>query len=272
MYANGTCWYRNGATMMAAWLYVFIVSVAASAAATGGNEGAMVAQAPVDECQWGLHGAGYHMQLTVEFPLHYEEVEILCELPKTFFFDVDEAEQMYTITTPDGMDLRDGYTPLHINSTFIFDIEAPVFHVAYEVNNVRFFFMRLQSNKTAAAKQTSARKGSLLLPIHARYEEADAVTPFSLRAFFNRESFVRRCISSVTVYDAKTAERCHALPAPPAEGRRSPNGGLTTKSNRPSSCQDVPVPLFMSLPMVYVSLIALQCVGAAVVVFSFLWV
>ncbi|RNF06558.1 hypothetical protein TraAM80_03977 [Trypanosoma rangeli] len=272
MCANDMCRCRSGATTIAVWLHAFITIVAASAAAAGSNEGAIVAQAPADDCQWWLHGAGYHMQFAVEFPLHYEEVEIFFELPKTFFFDVDEAKQMYTITATNGVDLTDMYTSLHINSTFFFDIEAPVFHVAYEVNNVRFAFMRLQPKATAAAKQSSAGKGLLLLPIHARYEEADVATPFSLQAFFNRESVVRRCIPSVAVHDAKTTERCHTLPAPPGERIESPSGTLTTKLNRPSSCQDVPVPLLLSLPVVYIFLIALQCVGAAVVVFSLLWV
>ncbi|RNF16881.1 uncharacterized protein Tco025E_05006 [Trypanosoma conorhini] len=263
----------GSATAVAVWLLLFfVVTVAAPAAATGGGAGPRAAQAPTDACQWGLRGAGFHMQFAVEFPLHYEEVEISFELPRAFFFDAAEAEQLYTITAPGGVEVAGNYTSLDIRSKFFFDIEAPAFRVAYEANSVRLGFARLPpaTKGAAAAGPSPAGKGLLLLPIHARYEAVDAVTPFSFRAFFNRESFVRRCIPEVDVRDNKTAARCHTLPALTGEENRGRSGSAAAWPKRPSNCQDIPVPLLSSLPVVYVALLALQCTGAAVVVLSLL--
>ncbi|KAF8302923.1 hypothetical protein TcYC6_0045510 [Trypanosoma cruzi] len=250
-------------------LHLFFHTVFASTAAADSNAGLTVTQAITDVCRWGFRGAGYHMHLAVEFPLNYDEVCVFLELPRAFFFDAAEVEQLYSITAL-GEDVTREYTPLGINSTFFFDIEAPAFLVGYKVNSVRVTFRRLSSREGATTKRNPTAKGLLLLPIHARYEEVDTATPFSLQAFFGRESFVRRCIPALSVQDWKTAARCHTLPAPMGQESRSPSDNTTVGSSTPSNCLDIPVALLSSAPLVYIALVALQCVGVVIVVLSLL--
>ncbi|ORC83903.1 uncharacterized protein TM35_000541270 [Trypanosoma theileri] len=219
----------------------------------------------VDIHRWGFRGAGYHMQFDVEFPLALDTVRISLDLPHSFFFDAAEVEQLYSLSTLEGEeDITAQYTPLRINSSFFFDIEAPVFRVPYKTNKVNFTFTRLPSAKYQKGK------GVLLLPIHARYEEVDTVTPFSIQAFFNRETFVERCIPAVMMRGTVHGAGCHVESVRMETHSNNSNDDNNNNMIPKRNCQHIPVGILSSLPYVYATLGILQCVGALIVIVSLL--
>ncbi|CBH12771.1 hypothetical protein, conserved [Trypanosoma brucei gambiense DAL972] len=246
-----------------------------------------------DTHHWGFLGGGYHMQLEVEFPLIFNSVDISLDLPRTFFFDAAELEQLYSIKLQGSKeDITWAYQPLRISSDYFFDIEAPVFHVGYEVNRVNITFERLPSasrrysNGSAAAIDIFASaddaRGRLLVPIHARYEEVDSTTPFSLQAFFSRNTSVRRCIPSITVRGVVVDRGGRCVKFVSALMKRYDDALTSSLTSPPVSvldgnipepspgCRNVPVGLLSSLRVVYTTVVALQCIGAAIVILSLL--
>ncbi|KEG10241.1 hypothetical protein DQ04_04001060 [Trypanosoma grayi] len=254
-------WAAAAAAAALVLLCLTLTASAASAAVAAGDAAAPCGTAAAEVHRWGFRGAGYHMQLEVEFPLLFDGVRVSLDLPRAFFFDAAEVEQLYSMSAVgSGADIRAQYARLHIASTFVFDIEAPAFRTPYDTNSVNITFARLP---TAAPGRVG--KGVLLLPIHARYEEADATTPFSLEAFFNRQSNVRRCIPAIAVQGTSSASANCSVSEATMERH---DGTATAEMMAPPNCQLIPVGVLSSLPFVYAALMTLQCVGAAVVVVS----
>ncbi|KAH9586610.1 Glycosylphosphatidylinositol-mannosyltransferase I [Trypanosoma melophagium] len=218
-----------------------------------------------DIYHWGFRGGGYHMQFDVEFPLALDTVRVSLELPHSFFFDAAEVEQLYSLTTVEGeVDITNQYTPLSIASSFFFDIEAPAFRIPYKTNEVNFTFTRLPSAKLHRGK------GLLLLPIHARYDEVDTVTPFSIQAFFKRDTFVERCIPAVMLSGGVQETSCYVESVKMENYSNSSDSRRMDKTIPTRNCQHIPVGILSSLPFVYTALGILQCVGALIVILSLL--
>lgn len=228
-------------------------------------------------CLWGFSGAGYHMSLAVGFPSVFDSVHISLELPKTFFFDVAEVEQKYTITSlSDGVDLTHNYTPLHVSSSFFFDIEAPVFRVLYNIANVNLTFAKLPQKVKMESSEFKEKNEllRLLLPIHARYEEVDKVKPFSIKNFLGADTSVLRCIYTVNIYDMKSNKSCDVFVATPelfvGEKKIANLNAKTWGRDIFGNCRRIPVGVLSSLSYVYTALVGLQCLAAAIVILSVL--
>nr|CCD16632.1 unnamed protein product [Trypanosoma congolense IL3000] len=238
---------------------------------------------------WGFRGGGYHMRFEVEFPLRWDEVHISIDLPRAFFFDAVELQQLYTVTSQEcEKDITSAYKPLHFSSDFFFDIEAPAFRIKYDINRVNITLERKPSSMSKNNQEGGAlhdscvinadSKGLLVVPIHARYEEVDATTPFSLRAFFSRTTQVRRCVPVIAVHGSVVSaeERCIEL----TSATMVQYEGTTSQSPPPSpvadadgvvegpspGCRNIPVALLSSLPVVYGALALLHCIGVVIVV------
>lgn len=218
-------------------------------------------------CKWGFVGSGFHMYFGVEFPLSFEAVHISLEIPRTFFFDVAEAEQRYFIVTLDDLvDSTHEYTPLQIRSRFPFDIEAPAFRVPYNENSVNITFAPLLSGKFI--EKNDVEKKLLLLPIHVRYEEVDTVTPLSFGLVFDAQSYVERCVTTIAVQDSQTAAQCPVFLQAQGQGEAHVTNLTTGEALIFGNCRRVPVGVLAWLPFVDSFMFLMQCAGVFIIIFS----
>ncbi|KAG5485961.1 hypothetical protein CUR178_07555 [Leishmania enriettii] len=230
-------------------------------------------------------GGGFHMQLALEYPLSAIDVRFSFDLPKSFFIDEAEAQQLYRMEVlsgnprTQGMDavvvteITRAYTPLHMSSAYFFDIEAPVFKVNYTTNHVVLTFQQMTSKGAGSAldaylakdgaQADSSLRARLIIPIHSRYDALDATSTSSLRRFITGEgSYVRRCLTKVDVA-GRADPRC-------AAGTYSSSATTATLVERLSyrPCLELPVGLLDDLPRVYHALMSLLVVGAVIVILT----
>ncbi|CBZ23594.1 conserved hypothetical protein [Leishmania mexicana MHOM/GT/2001/U1103] len=230
-------------------------------------------------------GGGFHMQLALEYPLPAKDVRLSFDLPKSFFVDEAEAEQLYRmeVLSANAMtqgtvavvvaDVTRAYTPLRIASRYASDIEAPVFKVNYTTNRVALRFEQVGSDGAGSALDAYlAEDGAqaqvpfrarLVIPVHSRYEVLDTTTPFSLLRFITGEgAYVRRCLTRVDVA-GRADPRC-------STGTYSASAAVATSEETPhyKHCLDLPVGLLDDLPYVYHTLMGLLVAGAALVILA----
>ncbi|KAK7201421.1 hypothetical protein NESM_000204800 [Novymonas esmeraldas] len=226
-------------------------------------------------------GGGFHMQLAIEYPVASQDVHLSFHLPKSFFVDEAEAEQLYRmeLLSADPMkqgtsaivmaDLTRAYTPLQMASQHFFDIEAPVFKVGYTTNHVELSFAQ-RGDGSSALDRYLTESGSdsavsfrarLVLPIHSRYDALDTDTPFSAWRFITGEdAYVRRCLPEVSM--SGTADpRCSAstFASVATSEKLAEKAGYV-------SCLDLPVGVLADLPHVYRALMGLLVAGAVMVI------
>lgn len=229
------------------------------------------------------------MQLAIEYPAGAREVTFSFDLPKSFFIDEAEAEQLYRMellaNLPDRhgtsaevmQDVTEAYTPLRMTSQFFFDIEAPVFKVNYSTNHVALTFQQLPDTTALDAvlgPRTGAKdtandltgtyvKARLVIPIHSRYDTLDTTAPFSLKNFVRGEGgYVHRCLPKIDLRGVADA-RC---------GGTKFKSGASTSSLQSNSqyqtCLELPVGLLNDLPFVYRALMGLLVAGAVIVILA----
>lgn len=224
-------------------------------------------------------GGGFHMQLAVEFPIAAQHVALSFDLPKSFFIDEAEAEQLYRMEAISAaqdtqgthaavlQDTTAAYKPLKMTSQHFFDIEAPVFKVNYTTNHVELSFEHqsdsavLDAYLSESANRVSGVKARLVIPIHSRYDTLDTTTKFSLKAFVLGESaYVQRCLPSIALKgtaDARCSGTSFSSKATEEMLRAQPTY---------QACLDLPVGVLDDLPYVYRALMALLVAGAVIVI------
>lgn len=211
--------------------------------------------------QWKFHGGGFHRHLEVDVAPWMDVADVAINLPKSFFFDVREAEQYYRIVgdcarpnsdKTDPIDLLSYYLPPSLSSAHVFNIESPTFHVSYDVNLVNLSIQR-------RADLPACVRGNvhLTLPIHMRYEDLDTTSPFSLIEFMTRQnSMVQRCLTDIRV----------------AWQSKQMGPGVAFADvhhvDEEKSCVMLPVGILSNLPFVYNTLISLLVVAAVIIVTS----
>lgn len=235
-------------------------------------------------------GGGFHMQLAIDYPAAAQEATFVFELPKSFFIDEAEAEQLYRMevisSVPDRQgteavvmkDVTDAYTSLRMSSQYFFDIEAPVFKVNYTTNRVELSFQQLPETTALDAylgtRASFKEKGSidaiavpvkarLVIPIHSRYDNLDITTRFSLKNFVLGESaYVHRCLLKMSVSGVADM-RCGSK----AFTSSATQPSLTADSQY-QTCLELPVGLLDDLPYVYRALMGLLVAGAVIVILA----
>ncbi|CAG9568910.1 conserved hypothetical protein [Leishmania major strain Friedlin] len=230
-------------------------------------------------------GGGFHMQLALEYPLPAKDVRLSFDLPKSFFIDEAEAEQLYRmeVLSADPMtqgtaavvvaDVTRAYSSLRMSSQYAFDIEAPVFKVNYTTNHVVLTFQQVGGDGAGSvldaylaedgAQAQVPFRARLVIPIHSRYEVLDTKMPFSLLRFITGEgAYVRRCLTRVDVA-GRGDPRCSA-------GTYRASAAVTTSEEKPhyKHCVDLPVGLLADLPYVYHVLMGLLVAGAALLILA----
>ncbi|KAG5486765.1 hypothetical protein LSCM1_08021 [Leishmania martiniquensis] len=238
---------------------------------------------PASPPSYTFIGGGFHMQLALEYPLAATDVRFNFDIPKSFFIDEAEAEQLYRMEVLSGdpmaqgidavvmADITRAYTSLCISSQYFFDIEAPAFNVNYTSNHVELTFQersdddagRVMENylSEGSAREEAPFRARLVIPIHSRYDVLNATRTFSLRRFITGEdSYVRRCLTKVDV-TGRADPRCPA-------GTYSASATVASLEGRPSykTCLDLPVGLLDDLPYVYYALMSLLVAGAVIVI------
>ncbi|KPA83740.1 hypothetical protein ABB37_01982 [Leptomonas pyrrhocoris] len=253
------------------------VTLAAVCAVAESRSCALLASPP----SYTFIGGGFHMQLAIEYPVAAHDATFTFALPKSFFIDAAEAEQLYRMeTVSDAADRRgtaavpvkditSTYTPLQMTSQFLFDIEAPVFKVPYATNDVTLSFKQLPETTAldtylgarnagagADATASAAAVARLVIPIHSRYDTLDTTTPFSLKNFLLGEgAYVHRCLPKIELTGTSDA-RCGGKPF---------SSGVSESSLRDhvlyQTCLELPVGLLSDLPYVYHALMGLLVSG-----------
>lgn len=196
--------------------------------------------------KWGFLGSGFHMQFFIEHNTSSTEEFYTFELPNSFIIDTAEAESRYSIvSSTENMDVTSDYLPLSLKTTFMCDIEAPVFTVT---RNNTVSINLTKKSQTSADTATELRR--LIFPIHARYEVLSQEAPPNFFSFFGeRDAYVTRCISEVkTAFNSSVLEEF--------------------QSNQEYHCRNIPVPYLSDLPFVYSSLVISLLVGSAIAIFS----
>ncbi|KPI85385.1 hypothetical protein ABL78_5566 [Leptomonas seymouri] len=260
---------------------VALSGVCATAAAAESRNCASLNSPPL----YTFIGGGFHMQLAIEYPVAAQEATLSFLLPKSFFIDEAEAEQLYRMeiissdTSHQGTsavvvkDVTSAYTPLHMTSQFSFDIEAPVFKVSYSTNDVQLSF-KLLPEATAldtylgpispgGAVDATAVKARLVIPIHSRYDTLDTTTPFSLSGFVLGEAaYVNRCLEKVELSGTSDA-RCGGTHFASSASKSS-----LSDAQLYHRCVALPVGLLKDLPYVYRTLMGLLVAGAVIVILA----
>lgn len=228
-------------------------------------------------------GGGFHMHLAVEYPIAARTTRLTFDLPKTFFIDAAEAEQLYRMEVISAESLTQGtaavvladitnaYTPLRMASQHFFDIEAPVFKVNYTTNHVELAFQQLEGGSGSldaylsadGARSKVSVRARLVIPIHSRYDVLDTAKPFFLARFVSGEdAYVRRCLEQIDVAGSADA-RCSAEDYASTATR----AGLAERPQY-QTCLELPVGLLADLPHVYNALMALLVFGAVIVILA----
>lgn len=233
-------------------------------------------------------GGGFHMQLAIDYPVGAKEVIFTFDLPKSFFIDEAEAEQLYRAEIVSDDPARQGtsavvvkdvtaaYAPLEMTSQYFFDIEAPVFKVNYSTNHVLLTLQQQQPStssvleaylgskdetRTDQALLNTAVKARLVIPIHSRYDILDTTTPFSLKSFVLGESaYAHRCLPKIDMRGVAD-ERCGGKAF-----ASTSSGSLLPEGSPYQTCLELPVGLLSDLPYVYRALMGLLVAGAVIVI------
>ena len=188
--------------MRAATLFVLLLVTFAQAetASLKGSQDAIAARFP--QTAVVVHttgGKGFHRHLKVHIPLipstisassarHVVDITIDLRLRNTFFLDVAEVEQLWTyhhfapIKGSAGFAVESVSIVSPVQTSYPYDIEAPVMKVPYTFNDAQITF---RVSFLHLRESDQGEELVLSLPIHERYERVSAD---------GSESHVQRCI------------------------------------------------------------------------------
>lgn len=203
------------------------------------------------EHRWGFIGNGFHMHFFIEFDIVNTNLTYRFDLPNSFFIDTAEAEQLYMVKENCDVnsneihscgDISTHYFPVSLTTSYLCDIEAPVF----KVPNTNSVVIHLERKSSV---QSVSGLGTLVFPIHARYEQLKVNEEFDWISFVTEEnSYVNRCMNTIFASTGLPLE--------------------SVESNKAMHCRDIPVGRLSDLPIVYRSLMTLLVTGAVIVILS----